>query len=151
MARNQVSRGVVVAAPARLIFDIIASPARHAELDGSGSVRRPLEAPERLTLGSEFGMAMRLGVSYRMRNRVVEYEEGRLIAWRHLGTHRWRWELTELGDGTTRVTETFDYSRRFVFLYQLAGWPMRNARAIEATLPRLKRLAEAEAAAHLPP
>ncbi|GAA3746235.1 uncharacterized protein YndB with AHSA1/START domain [Spinactinospora alkalitolerans] len=142
MAERKVSRSVVIAAPASRIFDALAAPRRHPEFDGSGSVRENAHGPERLELGSRFGMSMRLGLPYRITNRVVEFEEGRLIAWRHAGPHRWRWELDPLEDGTTRVTETFDYSYAGAVVYQLLGYPARNARGIERTLPRLKRLAE---------
>ncbi len=55
-------------------------------------------------------MSMRLwGVPYRVRNRVVEFEENRLIAWRHFEPQHWRFELQPTKSGT-RVTETFDYS-----------------------------------------
>ncbi|WP_159941536.1 MULTISPECIES: SRPBCC family protein [unclassified Nocardiopsis] len=143
MAKHKVSRSVVVDAPAKRIFDIIASPARHAEFDGSGTVLANLFGPERLRRGSEFGMDMEMfGVGYRMTNRVVEYEEDRLIAWRHFGPHRWRYELEELSEGGTRVTETFDYSRGYTAFYVLMGIPARNARGIERTLERLKAVAE---------
>ena len=63
----------------------------------------------RLTLGATFGMKMKLGVPYPIENTVVEFEENRLIAWRHMGGHRWRYELEPVDDGT-KVTETFDWS-----------------------------------------
>ncbi|WP_046468844.1 SRPBCC family protein [Allosalinactinospora lopnorensis] len=142
MAKNQVARSVVIDAPAERIFGIIAAPHRHPDFDGSGSVHGLIEGPERLGPGDRFGMRMRIGLPYRMSNRVVEFEENRVLAWRHFGRHRWRWELQPLADGATRVTETFDYSYAVPFLYRLAGWPARNARAIEETLVRLKALAE---------
>lgn len=134
-------------APAKKIFDLLATPARHPEFDGSGTVRAPLFGPERLERGSEFGMDMRMaGLGYRMTNRVVEYEEDRLIAWRHFGPHRWRYELEELPEGGTRVTETFDYTRGLPSFYILTGAPARNARGIERTLERLKAAAESNGA-----
>jgi len=143
MAKHKVARSVVVDAPAKRIFDIVATPALHSEFDGSGTVRGTHFGPERLERGSEFGMDMRmLGLGYRMANRVVEYEENRLIAWRHAAPHRWRYELEELPDGGTRVTETFDYSRGFPAFYVLMGMPANNGRSIERTLERLKAAAE---------
>ncbi|MFW5416146.1 SRPBCC family protein [Nocardiopsis sp. CNT-189] len=147
MGQHRVARSAVVDAPASLIFDIIASPARHAEFDGSGTVREAADGPDRLGPDDRFGMGMRMGMDYRMGNRVVEFEEGRLIAWRHAGAHRWRWELEPLDAGATRVTETFDYSAvsaPAAFAYQMLGFPSRNARSIEASLLRLKALAEKE-------
>jgi hypothetical protein len=50
-------------------------------------------------------------------NHVVEFEEGRLIAWRpsEPGSpppgHLWRWQLEPLDGGRTRVTHTYDWSR----------------------------------------
>ncbi|WP_017590345.1 SRPBCC family protein [Nocardiopsis ganjiahuensis] len=148
MAKHMVARSVVVDAPAKRIFDLVAAPSRHPVLDGSGTVQGALFGPERLELGSEFGMDMKmLGLPYRMTNRVVEFEEGRLIAWRHTGSHRWRYEFEELPQGGTLVTETFDYSRGQAALYILTGAPARNARDIERTLQRLKEAAEADGAA----
>ncbi|WP_017583017.1 SRPBCC family protein [Nocardiopsis valliformis] len=148
MAKHMVARSVVVDAPAKRIFDLVAAPSRHPEIDGSGTVQSALFGPERLELDSEFGMDMKmLGLPYRMTNRVVEFEEGQLIAWKHVGSHRWRYEFEELPEGGTLVTETFDYSRGQVGFYILSGAPARNARGIERTLERLKELAEAEEAA----
>jgi uncharacterized protein YndB with AHSA1/START domain len=136
---RQISLSRTVAAPADRIFDLLADPARHPELDGSGSVRAPLsEGPRRLSLGARFGMRMRLGLPYTILNTVVEFEEARLIAWRHFSGHRWRWQLADLGDGRTEVTETFDWSTaRSPRVIELLGFPARNRRGIEVTLDRL--------------
>ncbi|MBR8740552.1 SRPBCC family protein [Nocardiopsis sp. MG754419] len=143
MAEHMVARSIEVDAPVKRIFDLLADPVRHSELDGSGTVLGSVFGPQRLELGSEFGMDMRmLGLPYRMTNRVVEFEEGRLIAWKHVGSHRWRYVLEDLGSGRTRVTETFDYTWGQAYLYVLSGAPARNARGIEETLVRLKAVAE---------
>jgi len=46
----------VIAAPADRIFDLLADPARHHDIDGSGSVRDAKDGPARLELGAKFGM-----------------------------------------------------------------------------------------------
>jgi uncharacterized protein YndB with AHSA1/START domain len=136
---------VVVAAPPEAVFDLLADPARHPELDGSGTVQGRRSGPARLALGARFGMRMRLGVPYAITNEVVEFEEGRRIAWRHLGHHVWRWELAPVPEGT-RVTETFDWDvARSPRALELAGVPARNARSIEATLARLPQVLGAAA------
>jgi ribosome-associated toxin RatA of RatAB toxin-antitoxin module len=146
MSRYLVSRTAVVAAPASRIFDLLSDPRRHPEFDGSGTVNGIIDGPERLGRGDRFGADMAMsGARYQTRNTVVEYDKNRLLAWKHVGPHRWRWELEDLGDGSTRVTETFDYRRGgplWRLFYVLSGAPQRNARGIEATLPRLKSLAE---------
>jgi uncharacterized protein YndB with AHSA1/START domain len=136
MSRS-VSRSVVVPVPPEEVFELLADPRKHAEIDGSGTVKSALKAPPRLSLGSTFGMRMRFGVPYVISNSVVEFEEGRRIAWRHLGHHVWRYELEPV-DGGTRVTETFDWgSARSPKVLELLGYPARNAQAIEQTLDRL--------------
>ncbi|MCP3913051.1 MAG: dimethyladenosine transferase [Actinomycetia bacterium] len=139
MSDKTVSRTRVIAAPANEIFNILADPTRHPEIDGSGSVRKArLTDPERLELGSRFGMDMHIGVPYRITNTVVEYEQDRLIAWRHFGRHRWRYELEPV-DGGTRVIESFDWSTSPIGkLLELARYPQRHGPHIEETLERLE-------------
>ncbi len=140
-----ISRSILVEAPAERIFDLLADPRRHPDFDGSGSVRGAVSGPERLSLGAKFGMDMRLGVPYRVSSQVKEFEEGRRIAWAHIGGHRWRYELEPLADGSTRVTETFDATTaRSARALKLMDAYNRNTRAIEETLPRLATLAESE-------
>jgi len=105
-----------IPAPAPAIFALLVDPARHRDIDGSGTVRDPKETPERLVLGSEFGMSMKLGVPYSMVSKVIEYEPDRCIAWQTRGPGRiggkaggriWRYEL-EPREGGTLVRETWD-------------------------------------------
>lgn len=141
MSERKVSASRIIAASPEQVFDILADPAKHRAIDGSGSVR-DTRAPEgtRLGLGSRFGMTMKLGVPYAITNEVVEFEEGRLIAWRHFGGHRWRWELEPV-DGGTKVSETFDWSTaKSPVALEIMRIPARNARSIEASLERLDRL-----------
>lgn len=130
-----------IPAPAEALFDVLADPAMHPVIDGSGTVRSALEGnPARLALGARFGMAMRILRPYRMNNEVVEFEEGRRIAWSHVGGARWRYELEPRADGTL-VRETFDFARTTVPLLPLfirvARFPERNRVAMVATLDRL--------------
>ena len=137
-----VSRSITISAPQNVIFAILADPRQHVLIDGSGTVKGTVSAPDRLTLGTRFGMRMRLGMPYRVRNVVVEFEEGRRIAWRHQVRHVWRYELEPQGDQTL-VTETFDPRPSLApRILALLGFPARNAVGIEQTLERLKRAAE---------
>ena len=89
MAERSVSVERLIAAPAEAIFDVLADPSQHAVIDGSGTVQAHRGEQSRLALGATFGMSMRFGVPYRMKSRVLEFEENRLIAWAHYGKHRW--------------------------------------------------------------
>jgi len=105
------SARIVINAPAEKIFAILSNPHRHKEIDGSHTIQENISGPDKLVLGSKFGMKMRLGVNYRIKNTVVEYQENSLIAWRHVGRWIWRYELVNIGPQMTQVTETFDGSR----------------------------------------
>lgn len=143
---RSVSVSRLIEAPADVIFAVIANPARHAEIDGSGTVRGSKEAsPDQLTMGSKFGMKMKFGVPYDMRSTVVEFEENALIAWAHFGKHRWRYEL-EAVDGGTMVTETFDWSTsRMPKVIEVMGYPKKHVPSMQKTLERLEAVATADA------
>ncbi len=109
----------VIPAPPEKIFDLLADPSRHQEIDGSGTVRGAKTGSERVGLGSKFGMSMKMGIPYSMSNTVIEFEENRRIAWQTLpsvswgakfgGGRIWRYELEPV-DGGTLVRETWDIS-----------------------------------------
>jgi hypothetical protein len=93
---------------AKTIFDFIAVPANHSLMDGSKMVKGTLSGPVRLHLGAKFGMKMRQGIPYVIKNEVVEFEEGRSIGWRHLLHNVWRYELQPLDSNRTLVIESWD-------------------------------------------
>lgn len=136
--RTASASGVVDASPAE-VFDFIRRPGNHAEISGDGTVRDSRGGPEVLGPESRFGMKMRHGVPYRMTNRVVEFDEDRVIAWRHLGGHRWRWELEPSGDGATKVTETFDgTTSRLPILLKLMGLPEGHVENVEKSVANVQ-------------
>lgn len=139
------SARIVINAPAEKIFAILSNPHRHKEIDGTKTIQENISGPDKLVLGSKFGMKMHLGVNYRIQNTVVEYEENSLIGWRHLGRWIWRYELVNIGPQITQVTETFDASR--APLISKAWLSLRKAypwtqKAVAKTLVQLKSTCE---------
>lgn len=144
MSEYLVSESKIIDADAQRLFDIVADPAMHPVMDGSGTVRATRAGgPQRLSLGARFGMDMKLGAPYRIVNTVVEFDEPRLIAWRHLGGHRWRYRFEPV-EGGTRVTEEWDARPSKVrVVLKLLGVPGKSRMAIRKTLERLADLATA--------
>ena len=130
----------VVPAPPEEIFALLSDPARHPEIDGSGTVRKVISDQGGLQLGSQFEIAMkRFGFPYKMTNTVVEFEENRRIAWCHYGKNRWRYELEPV-EGGTRVTETVDFSdTRFRWLAMIMNPPKYIKANITTTLDNLAK------------
>lgn len=135
-----VSHSIVVAAPAQEIFNLLADPRRHSEIDGSGSVKAArVNAPERLSLGAKFSMDMRIVLPYRMTNEVVEFEEGKQIGWRHFGGHIWRYILEPV-EGGTKVTEQFDWNtNKSPFMLKVMKAVDNNSKSIQKTLDNLAK------------
>jgi uncharacterized protein YndB with AHSA1/START domain len=140
----------VIDAPPARIFDLLADPARHHDIDGSGTVRDAAGGSERLALGSKFRMSMKRGISYAMVSEVVEFEENRRIAWQskppgsigaRLGGGRiWRYELEPV-EGGTRVTETWDISQEAGLGKPLVALgAKKTAKDMEQTLARIEEL-----------
>lgn len=145
MGDRIVTRSRVISAPPEIIFDILTDPRMHPVIDGSGMVRGRIQGPARLRLGSKFGMRMRIlgRIPYAIRNVVVEYEQDRRIAWRHMFRHRWRYELEPRDDGhTTFVKESFDYGPSvYPLVLEWLDVPEAHARNMERTLDNLARIA----------
>jgi hypothetical protein len=121
-----------ISAPAHDIFQVLADPARHVDLDGSESLRGAVSPAMISAVGDVFVMKMyypHLG-DYEMNNHVVEFEQDRLIGWEpesgegHPDTepgapegaearwgHRWSYRLTPDGPAATIVTESYDCSK----------------------------------------
>jgi uncharacterized protein YndB with AHSA1/START domain len=149
---DQVTVERFIPAPAEAIFDLLADPARHHELDGSGHVQLPKSTPARLSNGSSFRMAMRMGVPYSMVSTVIEFDEGRRIAWqtrgptaigRYVGGRIWRYEL-EPEDGGTMVRETWDISQESFFTKPMVRTAAEQTKKdMEATLATIEKIVTA--------
>ena len=138
----------VIPAPPEKIFDLLADPRRHRDFDGSGTVREAKDTPERLSLGAKFGMSMKVGISYSMESTVIEFEDGRRIAWqsrppgsigsRFGGGRIWRYELEPV-EGGTRVRESWDISEEKIKAFVRPA-RKRTIKAMDATLARIEEL-----------
>ena len=137
------SASIIINAPVTKIFNVVANPMMHSVIDGSNSVRSVIKGPTRLALGSKFGMNMEIGIKYRITNTVVEFEENKLIAWRHLGRWIWRYEFKEISPTQTVVTESFDGTKTpfNVWLKARKAYPYTQ-KAVAKTLVRLKEYCE---------
>ena len=137
----------LIPSPPGPIFDLIADPSRHQDIDGSGTVREAKEGSRRLQLGDSFGMSMKLGVPYSMVSTVIEYDENRRLAWqtrppgifKNVAAGRiWRYELEPI-DGGTLVKESWDLSEEKGRSLVWRGRE-KTRRNMEATLDRIEDL-----------
>lgn len=132
-----------IPADAQTLFDIVADPGMHPVIDGSGTVKGTLgPVPERLSLGAKFGMSMKIGLPYPIRNQVIAFEDGRHIGWRHFFQHEWHYEF-EPAEGGTKVTETYDWGAGWMPrpYYQLLGFIDAARQSMPKTLERLEAVA----------
>lgn len=137
-----------IPATAQTIFDLLADPSRHPEIDGSGTVRGCRDGSRRLGLGDRFGMSMRMGLPYGTENEVVEFEESRRIAWqtrgvgivRPFGGRIWRYEL-EPAEGGTLVRESWDITHESPLTKPVVRMAASTtAKNMTATLERIEKL-----------
>jgi uncharacterized protein YndB with AHSA1/START domain len=104
----------VVHAPAAEIFELIADPARQPEWDGNDNLAEAEPGQRVHAVGDVFAVTLTKKDTLRP-NRVVAFEEGRVIAWRPAPTgepepgHEWRWELIPV-EGGTLVRHVYDWS-----------------------------------------
>src|SRR5947209_15675544 len=142
-----VSASREIAAGSERIFELIADPAQQPRWDGNDNLADAPAGQRVRRAGEVFTMTLTHDGAIR-ENHVVEFEEGRRIAWRPAEPgkrppgHLWRWELEPAGASRTRVTCTYDWT-------QLTDQNrFRRARAttadkLRASIDRLAALAEA--------
>jgi len=96
------------------IFELIADPSRQPEWDGNDNLAYANSGQRVRAVGDIFTMTTTRG-SVRQ-NHVVEFVEGRLIAWKPAEPdqvpigHLWRWELEPNDDAHTVVVHTYDWT-----------------------------------------
>jgi uncharacterized protein YndB with AHSA1/START domain len=140
----------VVAAAAGRVFELVADPAQQPRWDGNDNLDAADPGQRVHAVGDVFRMRTTKG-SVR-ENHVVEFEEGRRIAWRPAEPgeeppgHLWRWELEPVDAGHTRVTHTYDWTR----LTDEQRLPRARATTAERLMASVDRLAELAESAESP-
>jgi uncharacterized protein YndB with AHSA1/START domain len=140
-----VSASREIAASADRIFELIADPSQQPRWDGNDNLARADVGQRVRSVGDSFTMTL-TGGSIR-ENHVVEFDEGRRIAWtpseagRRPPGHLWRWELESLGEIRTRVTHTYDWSR-LTDQNRLPRARRTTTKTLRASLDRLAEIAE---------
>ena len=101
-------------APAGTVFELIADPQQQPRWDGNDNLAEAAAGQRVRAIGDVFTMTTTKGNI--RENHVVDFEEGRRIAWRPaepggatLG-HEWRWELEPVDATTTLVRHTYDWT-----------------------------------------
>jgi uncharacterized protein YndB with AHSA1/START domain len=134
-----------IAANAAVIFEFIADPARQPLWDGNDNLAEAPPGQRVRSVGDVFSMTLTRGAV--RHNHVVEFEEGRLIAWRpavpgrEAPGHLWRWALEALSEGMTVVTHTYDWTQ-LTDPSRLERARATTADKLNASLERLAALVE---------
>jgi uncharacterized protein YndB with AHSA1/START domain len=140
-----VSASREIAAPVEKIFELIADPSLQPRWDGNDNLAEARTGQRVRAVGDVFTTTLTMGSD--RTNHVVEFEEGRLIAWRPSEPglqppgHLWRWRLEPVDDARTLVTHTYDWSR----LTDETRLPRARATTedkLQASIDRLAELAE---------
>jgi uncharacterized protein YndB with AHSA1/START domain len=104
----------LLAAPNR-IFELIADPSRQPEWDGNDNLAHADSGQRVHSVGDVFTTTLTGGAI--RENHVVEFIEGRLIAWKPAEPgeapvgHLWRWELEPIDETRTLVVHTYDWTK----------------------------------------
>jgi uncharacterized protein YndB with AHSA1/START domain len=140
-----VSASREIGADPATIFELIADPSQQPRWDGNDNLA---EAPTGQRVRAVGDVFLMTNTSGRVReNHVVEFEEGRRIAWRPAPPdeeppgHLWRWELEPVGDASTRVTHTYDW-RELTDEKRLERARSTTQDKLMASVDRLAALAE---------
>lgn len=140
-----VSASREIGAGANRIFELIADPSHQPRWDGNDNLAEAEPGQRVRRIGDVFTMTL-TGGSIR-ENHIVEFEEGRRIAWlpsesgRRPPGHLWRWELEPVGETRTRVTHTYDWSR-LTDKNRLSRARRTTPDKLRASLDRLAEIAE---------
>jgi uncharacterized protein YndB with AHSA1/START domain len=137
MADETASATRIINAPAEAVFAILADPATHAAIDGTGWVREPLDYQPLVAAGQMFRMGMyhsnHPDRNYQMANRVQVFDPPRAISWEpgrdagdgspQFGGWIWRYDLAPAGPSETEVTLSYDWSAVPDFLREHIQFP----------------------------
>jgi len=130
-----------IAAPSERVFALIADPVEQPRWDGNNNLSRAAEGQRVRAVGDVFIMTLKRGGV--RENHVVEFEEGRRIAWKPAVPgheppgHLWAWTLDPIEESRTLVTHTYDWTH----LTDKGRFPVARATTVERLQASLERLA----------
>jgi len=162
MTSERVSATTTIKAPAETVFAVLADPASHAAIDGTGWVRESLDG-ERLTKpGQIFRMAMyhdnHPDGHYEMANKVGVFDPPRAISWQpgqdvagdgnlKFGGWVWRYDLSPVSQSESVVELSYYWSAVHQFLREQIQFPPFNSGHLDNSL---RHLAETAASRTVP-
>ena len=136
-----VSASREIASGPQEIFELIADPTQQPRWDGNDNLAEAPAGQRIRRTGDVFLMTTTKGNV--RENHVVEFDEGRRVAWTPaepgrppLG-HLWRWELEPIDASCTRVTHTYDWTH----LTDEKRFPRARATTADRLRASLDRLA----------
>jgi uncharacterized protein YndB with AHSA1/START domain len=136
-----------IAAGAGKIFELIADPSQQPRWDGNDNLSEAPSGQRVRAIGYVFTMTTTKGNV--RENHVVEFDEGRCIAWRPAEPgqvapgHLWRWELEPIDSARTRVRHTYDWTQ-LTDQRRIPRARATTAERLQASLDRLVALAECQ-------
>ncbi|NYE43534.1 SRPBCC domain-containing protein [Streptomyces fulvorobeus] len=124
MDQENVSATLTVAVPADRVFAVLADPATHAAIDGTGWVQEPVDRAPLTEAGQIFRMDMyhadHPDGDYQVANKVQVLDPPHAIGWLtgtekedgslEFGGWTWRYDLAPSGPSGTHITLTYDWS-----------------------------------------
>ena len=127
------------------VFELVADPSQHARWDGNGNLAGAPVGQRVTSVGDVFVVTLTAG-SVR-ENHVVEFEEGRCIAWMPAEPggapigHVWRWQIDDVDSAGVMVTHTYDWSNLHdEARHDRARWT--TSERLAASIDRLGALAQ---------
>ena len=147
MSETSISASRVIDAPAEDIVEVLSLPAKHPQVDGSGTVVSGTDQRIQQT-GDVFVMNMNaeaMGGDYKMENHVTGFDPNKLIAWKpcqegtpieHNGWE-WMYELQPQGPDSTQVTLTYSWSDVHHKLLKKLSFPVFPESVLEESLENL--------------
>ena len=157
-ADDKISATLVIDVSAAVLFAILADPATHTAIDGTGRVRQPRDSKPLTAAGQIFRVAMyhenHPDRNYEMANRVQVFDPPRAISWEpgydagdgslSFGGWIWRYDLKSAGPSESEVTLTYDWSAVPGPLREHIGFPALPREHLRNSLAHLADLATSE-------
>ena len=152
---ERVMASIIIEVSADVVFSMLADPATHSAIDGTGRVRGPVDTLLLGATGQVFRMAMHHedhpDGDYETVNRIRVFERPTAISWEtgydpgdgdlRFGGWFWRYDLAPAGASRTDVTLSYDWSAVPGSIREYLHFPPFPPTHLDTSLGRLAELA----------